>query len=828
MKFQRRAIVAFLLILSGLFLTVTTIYSAPTYVTFDWSTAYNNSIRAYLQPANNWTWATSEILSPNPRQLGAWKWSAPYNWTRAYVVTNIEGSYETYKVCTGRTSSDPGDPYQLFNDPRNRCFKVWRTSSSSVDWVEVFNIYGQVKDNNGAGISGVTISLNTGASTTTDSKGKYSFVNLESGSYTLTPSKNGYTFSPSSRTVSGGPDYHVTDQNFTGTNRASISGRVTDKGGGPIAGVTISDGAGHTTTTDSHGNYKLSDLNPGTYTITPSKPEHQFSPSSRTVTVPPDATSQNFIDGNRYSIFGKITDGSGNSIADVPVLCQGLTESFTTKTDKDGNYVFGDLVPGFYQLKSTSGSPYTLTPSRRIIVITSSSSRGQDFTTTPLYGILGGKVTDQETGKAIRNARISVAGHVARTDSQGNYSIQDVLPGNHTIRVSVEDYNNYKGTVTVKANQSNSYNVKLQPKHREGYYLPYPGGSTYKCTQGNNGEYSHQTRWDKYAFDFGTWYDTIVASREGRVIKVDVGRCNGNYIKIRHSDGTETLYAHLSRISVKKNQRVEAGQPIGKSGNTGCVTGPHVHFVRRKANTFTAVRTRFLDESTKNVNGIPQAGQRYKSDNYRTLTQHLSANTPASEAGVIWGDVTLHVTETDTLSLELWTASYLTDVTAIRLATTLDELIVQPWQTYSETANTNYPWNTPIAFAQYRDANGLESDIFSDTIEAITYEPVHAAFSINPTTCVKANTPIINQSFPLCEQCDWQWSFGDGMTSSEMEPKLGDPLFSYQGYQTPGTYTVTLQATSLDNTSVFSQQIQVLPIPSSEFTIKRSDRKSVV
>ena len=217
MKFRRWLAVTFVLVLGGLLLISTMIHAAPNYVTFDWSTKYNNSIRAYLQPANNWTWATSEILSPNPSQLGAWKWSAPYNWTRAYVVTNIEGNYETYKVCTGRTSSDPGDPYQLFNDPRNRCFKVWRTGSSSVDWVEVFNIYGQVKDSNGVAVSGVTISLDTGGSTTTDSNGEYSFVNLDSGSYTIILSKSDYVFSPSSRTVSGGPDYHVTGQDFTGT-----------------------------------------------------------------------------------------------------------------------------------------------------------------------------------------------------------------------------------------------------------------------------------------------------------------------------------------------------------------------------------------------------------------------------------------------------------------------------------------------------------------------------------------------------------------------------------------------------------------------------------
>ncbi len=77
---------------------------------------------------------------------------------------------------------------------------------------------------------------------------------------------------------------------FTGAGTYSISGRVTDSSGNPISGVTISDNAGHTTTTGSDGRYTLSGLAAGTYTITPSKSGYAFSPASRQVTVPPDAT----------------------------------------------------------------------------------------------------------------------------------------------------------------------------------------------------------------------------------------------------------------------------------------------------------------------------------------------------------------------------------------------------------------------------------------------------------------------------------------------------------------------------------------------------------
>jgi murein DD-endopeptidase MepM/ murein hydrolase activator NlpD len=52
----------------------------------------------------------------------------------------------------------------------------------------------------------------------------------------------------------------------------------------------------------------------------------------------------------------------------------------------------------------------------------------------------------------------------------------------------------------------------------------------------------------------------------------------GNLIRIKHADGLETYYGHLSQIGVKEGQQVEAGQAIGEMGSTGNATGPHLHF----------------------------------------------------------------------------------------------------------------------------------------------------------------------------------------------------------------------------------------------------------
>jgi uncharacterized repeat protein (TIGR02543 family) len=81
---------------------------------------------------------------------------------------------------------------------------------------------------------------------------------------------------------------------FGGSTTYSISGRVADSSSNPISGVTISDGAGHTATSDSNGYYALGGLAAGAYTITPTRSGYTFSPASRNVTVPPNAMSQNF------------------------------------------------------------------------------------------------------------------------------------------------------------------------------------------------------------------------------------------------------------------------------------------------------------------------------------------------------------------------------------------------------------------------------------------------------------------------------------------------------------------------------------------------------
>lgn len=76
--------------------------------------------------------------------------------------------------------------------------------------------------------------------------------------------------------------------------------------------------------------------------------------------------------------------------------------------------------------------------------------------------------------------------------------------------------------------------------------------------------------------------DTIYAAFDG---KVRVSRYDpigyGNFVVIRHYNGLETVYGHLTRAIVRPNEYVKAGQPIGFAGSTGRSTGVHLHFETR-------------------------------------------------------------------------------------------------------------------------------------------------------------------------------------------------------------------------------------------------------
>lgn len=148
-----------------------------------------------------------------------------------------------------------------------------------------------------------------------------------------------------------------------------------------------------------------------------------------------------------------------------------------------------------------------------------------------------------------------------------------VIPGGK-VSSSVKNTEDKKTINTPQKNQSTGQNSGSMAK---------PIGSGSVKTQGIHGH---------NGVDFGAPIGTSVYAAMGGVVtltRTDGGWNGGygNYIVIKHPNGVQTLYAHLDSVSVDKGETVDRGQVIGRSGNTGKSTGPHLHFeVRGARNPF--------------------------------------------------------------------------------------------------------------------------------------------------------------------------------------------------------------------------------------------------
>jgi len=128
------------------------------------------------------------------------------------------------------------------------------------------------------------------------------------------------------------------------------------------------------------------------------------------------------------------------------------------------------------------------------------------------------------------------------------------------------------------------------------YSLPFSKGKSFRVGQSYDGDFSHSGN-IRYSVDFMMpLRSQIRAARGGYVVQLkedsnrggaaDKFKDESNFIVIEHSDGTFAEYAHLSQngVLVKLGQKVNEGQIIGLSGNTGYSSGPHLHFMVIKVN----------------------------------------------------------------------------------------------------------------------------------------------------------------------------------------------------------------------------------------------------
>jgi hypothetical protein len=291
------------------------------------------------------------------------------------------------------TSGRWGDYADLTVDPVDDC-TFWFTSEYYPTGVSQFNwrtrigsfsfpsctgtattgsIGGHVTDSvSHAAISGATVSISGGTSTTTDSAGAYSIGGLTPASYSVTASASGHTTSaPANVAVTAG---NTTTQDFAlvpNPTTGSITGTVTNaSGGAAISGATVTISGGASTTTNAAGVYTLSNLAPASYSVTASATGFVTSAPANVAVTAGNTTTQNFAltpnagahasqafavtaahstggDGNGYETNETaLTGGPDGAFAtDVNSGSGNSTTCTSTARDKEvaGGYAFSNL-----------------------------------------------------------------------------------------------------------------------------------------------------------------------------------------------------------------------------------------------------------------------------------------------------------------------------------------------------------------------------------------------------------------------------------------------------------------------------------------------------
>jgi hypothetical protein len=320
-----------------------------------------------------------------------------------------------------------------------------------------------------AGASGVTVALSgasiPGATTETVQSGSYSFSGLVDGTYTVTPSKTGYTFSPASSDVAvNGADATVPE--FTATRITySISGTVT---GTSVSGVRVTLGSAganpQSALTDDSGNYRFNGLVDGSYTVIPGKTGYTYSPTTRDVSVSgADTTVTAFVATiNTYRISGTV---SGASVVDVLVT---LTASDTRTTAADpttGAYGFIGLLNGSYTV-TPSKIGLVFSPANALVKVAEGDATAPNFVASVATYTVSGTLSIAGSLALVPGATVTLklsdgsGSEQATTSNQaaGAYTFARLANGTYVVTPSKANFTFSPPTSTVVVNYADMGN----------------------------------------------------------------------------------------------------------------------------------------------------------------------------------------------------------------------------------------------------------------------------------------------------------------------------------------------------------------------------------
>ncbi len=341
----------------------------------------------------------------------------------ATVTANASGVYAFANVANGSYTVTPTNAGYNFT-PANQAVTVSGANATAnfSSAAQTYTLSGTIS---GAGSSGATVTLSGAASATvtTNSSGVYAFAKVANGSYTVTPSKAGFTFTPVNQAVvvSGANK----TANFNSAAVYTLSGTISGAGG-PGATVNLTGSATGSVTATSSGAYTFT-VKSGSYTVTPQKAGYVFTPASQAVTVSGANKTANFSSAVIYTISGTIS-GTGGSRAMVN-LTGSATATATASTA--GTYSF--TVPNGSYTITPSKTGFAYTPASQSVTVSGANTTA-NFSSVTTYTISG-----TISGSAGPGATVKLTGAATATvtaNSSGVYSFPGVVGGSYTVTPS--------------------------------------------------------------------------------------------------------------------------------------------------------------------------------------------------------------------------------------------------------------------------------------------------------------------------------------------------------------------------------------------------------
>jgi len=475
----------------------------------------------------------------------------------ATTTTSSTGTYTFSSLLAGSYTVTPSNPGYFFT-PGSTVVNI-TTANATANFTASPLTYTLSGTISGPGGNGATVKL-TGTlaiNATANIFGQYSFT-VTAGTYTVTPSKTGYVYTPTSQSVTV-TNAAVVENFNSAVQTFTISGTISGAGGNG-ATVKLTGTATATVTANSLGAYTFTGLLPGSYTLTPGLTGYVFTPANQAVTISTINVTANFTSAvATYSISGTISGAGGNG---ATVSLSGAA-SATTTASATGTYSFTGLPAGAYTV-TPSKAGYVFTPANHAISITNASlvenfsSALQTFTLTgTVSGAGSNSVTVKLTGAATATTT---------ANSSGAYTFSGLVPGTYNVTPSATGYNftpaNQAVTITTAAMTANfsvaltsntfelqnvasglALNVSGASKADNAQIIQYPWGSgstnaEWKFTATSNGYYQ--------LVNVNSGYDAVVqgasTTQGAKIVQYTFGTSGDDQWKpTQNSDGSYTF-----------------------------------------------------------------------------------------------------------------------------------------------------------------------------------------------------------------------------------------------------------------------------------------------